>query len=111
MDSGDISNMFQHATAKHIGTRIMDISQSTKQADGSTLLNVVGETRFTQERGNTICHFEGLVIKNLHTEILGGIPIIERNDLSVKPAKSEIWMDNTQMRYGSTTPSSNVKRL
>ena len=61
------------------------------------------------ERSGTTCHFEGLVIEDLDTEILGGVPFMESNDLSVRPAKSEIWIGNYQIKYGPTASPPNVK--
>ena len=111
VDSGTTDNMVRLATTKRIGARITDTSQSAMQADGSTLLSVVGETRFTLKRSGTTCHFEGLLIEDLNTEILSGALFMERNDLSVRPAISEIWIGNNRIKYGSTTSPPNVKRV
>ena len=68
-------------------------------------LRVVGETRFPLERGDTSCYIKSLVIENLDTEILDSVPFMQRNDLFVRPAKSEIWIGDIQIRYGSSTTS------
>lgn len=46
------------------------------------------------ERDNTLCHFQGLVIKDLDIWILGGVPFMQRNDIS------------TNLKFRSGTPSS-----
>lgn len=72
---------------------------------------MVGETRLTLEGGNTTYYFECFVVEDFDTEILGGVPLRERNELSVRPEKSDIWIGDIQIRYGSTTPPANVKRV
>ena len=110
-DSGATGNMVQRASVRRIGARIMDTSQSARQPDGSSRLNMVGETRLTLEGENTTYYFECLVVEDFDTEILGGVPLRERNELSVRPGKSEIWIGDIQIRYSSTTPPANVKRV
>ena len=111
IDSGATGNMIRHTTAKRLGTKIINTSQSARQADGSSPLKVIGETRFTLERDNMRCYFEGLVIEDLDTEILGGVPFMQKNDLTIRPARSEIWIGDTRIRYGSSTPTPNTSRV
>ena len=44
IDSGATRNMIRHSTAKHLGCPIMSTAQPVQQADGSSQLQVVGET-------------------------------------------------------------------
>ena len=111
VDSGATGNMIRHSTAKRLGAKIIATSQSARQADGSSPLKVVGETRFTLERGDTRCYFEGLVVENLDTEILGGVPFMTRNDLTVRPAKLEIWIGDIRIEYGSVAPTPDTSRV
>ena len=87
VDSGATGNMIKTSTVHSIGGVINPSSQSAHQADGSSPLDVVGETKlfFTREGKEFI--FEGLVIDNLDVDILAGTPFIEHNDVSVRPAK------------------------
>ena len=62
VNSGATGNMVWLATARRIGARITDTSQSAGQADGSSQISVVRKTRFTPERSCTTCYFEWLVI-------------------------------------------------
>ena len=44
IDSGATGNMIRHSTEKHLGCTIMSSAQPVQQADGSSQLQVVGET-------------------------------------------------------------------
>ena len=44
IDNGATGNMIHHSTVKHLGCPIMSSAQSVQQADGSSQLQVVGET-------------------------------------------------------------------
>ena len=47
IDSGPTGNMILHTVVQRLGCRITSSSQSVHQADGSSPLHVVGETRFS----------------------------------------------------------------
>ena len=111
VNSGATCNMNRYTSAKRLGAKILKTFQSARQADGSSPLNVVGETRFTPEWGDTWYYFKGLVIKNLDTEIQGGVPFLQRNDLPIRPARSEIWIGDTRIRYGSFTPTPTTSQV
>ena len=107
IDSGATGNMIRHSTAKHLGCAIISSTQSVQQADGSSQLEVVGETRTTFTRDNTDFTFEGLVVEDLDVEVLAGTPFMETNDVAVRPAKREVHLGNGSVyTYGSkSTPS------
>ena len=107
IDSGATGNMIRHSTAKHLGCAIISSAQSVQQADGSSQLQVVGETRTTFTRDNTDFMFEGLVVEDLDVEVLAGTPFMETNDVAVRPAKREVHLGNGSVyTYGSkSTPS------
>ena len=50
IDSGATGNMICHSTAKHLGCPIMSSAQSVQQADGSSQLQVVGQTNILHPR-------------------------------------------------------------
>ena len=107
IDSGATGNMIRHSTAKHLGCPIISSAQSVQQADGSSQLHVVGETRTTFTRNNTDFTFEGLVVEDLDVEVLAGIPFMEANDVAFRPAKREVLLGNGSVyRYGSKSPPS-----
>ena len=89
-------------TAKHLGTKIATSAQSIHQADGSSTLQVIGETRIIFTRDNRDFKFEGLVIENLDVEVLAGTPFMETNDVAVRPARREVIIsDDIVYNYGS----------
>ncbi|XP_071110370.1 uncharacterized protein [Haliotis cracherodii] len=103
VDSGATGNMIRLSTATGLGADIKTSSQSAHQADGSSPLKVVGETRILFTRDNKEFDFNGLVVENLDVEVLAGIPFMEANDVAVRPAKHQIILgDGTTYTYGST---------
>jgi hypothetical protein len=85
VDSGDTGNMIRSSTATRLVT-ISKSSQSAHQADGSSPLHTVGETRLSLTRDGKSFTFEWLVVENLDVEVLAGTPFMERNDITVLPA-------------------------
>ena len=97
--------MIRASTAKKINAVVSTSSQSAHQADGSSPLVVIGETRFQLTRDNISFHFEGLVVENLDVEVLAGIPFMTHNDISIRPSKRQVLIgDDLTCTYGS--PSS-----
>ena len=106
LDSGATGNMIRHSIVTRLGCQVTPSSQSAHQADGSSPLKVVGETRLSFTRDNQEFSFEGLVVENLDVDILAGTPFMEANDISVRPAKRQVILgDGTTYVYGSQSPS------
>ena len=104
VDSGATGNMIKTSTVQSIHGVINPSSQSAHQADGSSPLDVVGETKLTFTREDKEFTFEGLVIDNLDVDILAGTPFMEQNDVSVRPAKRQVCIgDDIVIPYGSRT--------
>jgi hypothetical protein len=102
IDSGATGNMIRHRTVQRLGCRVADSSQSVHQADGSSPLHVVGETRLSFHRDGKEFIFEGLVIENLDVDVLAGTPFMETNDVAVRPAKRQVILNNgSAYTYGS----------
>lgn len=102
IDSGATGNMIRLSTATALGVDIQTSSQSAHQADGSSPLKVVGETRMTVSRQDQEFTFDGLVVENLDVDILAGIPFMEANDVSIRPSKRLIMLGNGDtFTYGS----------
>ena len=105
LDCGAIGNLISTDTARRIGARVVKTSQGANQADGNSPLRVVGETAltFTMSESDKVFHFEGLVIDDLDGDVLGGVPFMAQNDISVRPAKHQIILgDNTSITYPHT---------
>jgi len=87
---------------RNLGAKIQKSAQSARQADGSSPLQIVGETRLTLTRDGREFQFEGLVVENLDVEVLAGTPFMESNDISIGPAKHQVILgDGTTYVYGS----------
>lgn len=78
IDSGATGNMMRASTATKLNAKITGSSQSAHQADGSSPLTVLGETRLQFTLDGHELYFEGLVVENLDTEVLAGIPFMVR---------------------------------
>ncbi|KAK3741258.1 hypothetical protein QZH41_019955 [Actinostola sp. cb2023] len=95
--------MIRMSTVKMLRLEISASSQSAHQADGSSPMRVIGETRFELIRNHHKFLFEGLVVENLDVEVLAGTPFMECNDIAIRPAKREITLkDGTTVLYGSS---------
>ena len=102
LDSGATGNMIRASTARGMGMLIQSSSQSANQADGRSPLKVLGEVRVKFCRDNKEFFFEGLVVDMLDVEVLAGMPFMERNDISIRPAKRQITLsDGETFTYGS----------
>ena len=107
IDSGATGNMIRHTVIQRLGCQVTPSSQSVHQADGSSPLHVVGETRFPFTCGGHTFIFEGLVVENLDVEVLAGTPFMESNDIAVRPTKRQVILgDGTIHNYGSQQPVS-----
>ena len=70
IDSGATGNMIRHTVVQRLGCQVTPSSQSVHQADGSSPLHVVGETRFPFTcKGHTFT-FEGLIVEKLDSRQL-----------------------------------------
>ena len=102
LDSGAKGNLISSHAAKHIGAHFQPTSQGAHQADGNSPLEVVGETHLTLTMDHKVFHFEGLVVNNLDGDILGGVPFMAHNDISVRPARREVvFGDGSAVIYPS----------
>ena len=114
IDSGATGNMIRLSTVRRLNAKVDATKQSAKQANGSSPLNVMGETRLTFTRDGLKFHFEGLVIADLDVEVLAGIPFMESNDISIRPAKREVLVGDSYVCYygssGDNVDTSNAAR-
>ena len=102
LDSGATGNMIRKSLVTRLGLPTANSRQSAHQADGCSPLSVVGETRFHLSRDGHTFYFEGLIIEDLDVEILAGIPFMTSNDITIRPAKTQISLgDGTTWSYAS----------
>lgn len=109
VDTGATANMIRLSTVQNVKGKIKASSQSAHQADGSSPLNVVGETSLVLSRDGHKFSFQGLVVEDLDVEVLAGAPFMERNDVHVRPARHEINIgDCLTITYGSSRRQATV---
>ena len=87
LDSGAESNLISLAEAKRMGVPILYTRQRAQQADGSTLLNSVGEAHFVLTKGRHTFSFNGLVVQDLSVGVLAGMPFQRANDVFTRPSR------------------------
>ena len=97
IDSGSTANMIREDTARKHGITIYPSTQKAGQADGISKLDTVGEAHFMVQRDNDTLCFDGLVVKTLGDDILGGIPFMHDNDIGVRPFKSHIILGGSKI--------------
>ncbi|XP_078495652.1 uncharacterized protein LOC144751197 [Ciona intestinalis] len=91
LDSGAEANLIKQSLVEELNLNVSKSSQKACQADG-TPLQVLGEIRINLERDNYDFHLEALVVQDLENQILAGIPFLSHNDISLRPAKHEIFL-------------------
>ena len=100
LDSGAETNLIKHSVARSIGAKITKSRQTATQADGKSPLKIIGETTLVLTRNQHTFMFEGLVAQNMDVDILAGVPFMAKNDISIRPAKEQIILENgTEICY------------
>ena len=89
--------MIRELVAKQQGIEIYLATQKAGQADGITNLDTVGEVHFQITRNDKKFIFDGLVVSTLNDEVLGGMPFMFENDIGIRPAKSMIVIQGTEI--------------
>ena len=107
LDSGAEISMIKATVAQHIGTVITKSNLSALQADGITPLAIVGETHIVLSRDNLNLTLDALVVNDLDVDILAGIPFMALNDISVRPAKQQIMIGDTNTVHYGTSDTDN----
>lgn len=106
LDTGAETNLIKASLAQFLGVRVKRSSQTARQADGVTPLNITGETSFTVTRNGIDLVLEALVVADMDVEILAGIPFMIKNDISVRPATNEITIKGSKtFQYNQEVPS------
>ena len=112
IDSGAETNMIRESVARQIGIPISSSSQLALQADGHSSLEVVGETRITLIRDKHSFLLEALVVSNLDSDILAGVPFMVQNDISVCPSKKQVQIgDDTFVSYSTQPKTSSTHTI
>ena len=102
LDSGATGNLIRASTAHSLGLPIAKSSQTARQADGSSALTVVEESRLFLELPQHSLFLEALVVKDLDVDILAGTPFMAANDIILNEAAHEILLNGHKITYGSS---------
>ena len=97
IDSGAEANCIKLDMCKKLNLKVNpldndDVSKPT-QADGQSMLEIVGQTKFCAMKGNVTFYFSGYVAKTLGADILCGGPFIESNKIVQELHKRRIVVD------------------
>ncbi len=106
IDSGATGNMMSASTTDRLGLKVHKTTQKAHQADGSSPLIVLGETRLSLTHDTNQMIFEGLVIQNLDVDVLAGTPFMELNDVAIRPSKKQVTIGEDIMYTYSPTNNS-----
>ena len=115
LDTGAETSMIKSSLARSIGAPIMKSSQQALQADGLTPLAVVGETRLILSRADNQLTLDALIVDDLDVDVLAGTPFLITNDISVRPAKCQVRIQDSEVvhyehKSDPTTASHAVRR-
>ena len=103
--------MIKASLAKHIGTVIKKSNQSALHADGITPRVIVGETHIMLSRDNIEFALDAYLVNELDVDILAGILFMSTNDISVRPAKQQILIGDTNTVHCGTCLSDSPNRV
>ena len=111
IDSGAETNMIRESVARQIGIPISSSSLLALQVYGHSSFEVVGETRITLTRDKHSFLLEALVVSNLDSDILAGVPFMVQNDISVRPSKKQVQIGNNTFVSYSTQPKTSSTHI
>ena len=95
--------MIRSSVAHSIGAPIKQSSQQALQADGVTPLAVAGETRLILSRAEKQLALDALVVDDLDVDILAGTPFLIANDITVRPAKCQVRIQDSEIIHDEPT--------
>ena len=96
LDSGGTCSVIDSDTAEELSCEVRSTLQGARLGDGKTKLQVRGETDVTFNRHGKVYSLNALVADMAEPTILGGIPFFIANDISIRPATSEICLNISQ---------------
>ena len=94
LDSGAEANVILEQECNRLGLHISPTSQGATQGDGKTPLNTIGEVHFTASRGHHKLVFSGLVVKQLVTPALAGMPFHRINHIQINYSLNYILLED-----------------
>ena len=105
LDSGAEASLIEATHCRQIGVKITPTSQRAVLADGTTSMKTIGEARFPIKFGHHTFDFSGLVVEQLDTPIIAGVPFLEKHDIYVRPSTKTAYIsDCCSYKYLGTEP-------
>jgi len=102
LDTGAETNMIRESSVRKIGATIIKSNQLAFQADGKSPLHIKGETNLTLSYNNKQFTLNALVVESLDVEILAGMPFLNSNDITIRPAQNQvIFNDGSVQTYSN----------
>ena len=102
LDTGSESNLIREAIAHNINAIIRPSStQVPTQADGRSTMNQVGETTLVCNLGNRKLQLDALVIRNLSSPIIAGVPFLDQHDVMINTRTCRITIDDYKYNHDS----------
>ena len=99
LDTGAETSMIKASIARQIGATILKTKQTALQADGITPLTVTGEVHLPLHRNHFKLQLDALVVEELDVDILAGTPFMAINDVSVRPSRHQISIQDSLFTY------------
>ena len=115
IDSGATVSFIIESEAKRLNLKIEKASQLARQADGDTLMHVLGEVHGVATRGDATFEVHALVVPKLDdAQFLAGMNFLMENKISQEPYMHRILVDRkysieetpAKFLYPSDTPQS-----
>ena len=98
IDSGSEGNCIRLDICQKLNLKVSPLDKDDRsiptQADGQSLLDIIGQTEFVAVRGKVSLHWTGYVAKTLSASILCGGPFIEENKIVQELHNNRVVIDN-----------------
>ena len=95
IDSGATVSFIVENLARKLNLKISKASQLARQADGDTMMHVIGEVHIKATRGAVNFDIHALVVPKLDdAQLLAGMNFLIENKVSQEPFKHRIIVDN-----------------
>ena len=95
--SGTTSSVVDVFFAQDIGLPISPVTPLTPSAEQYGSGSVVGEVHCTIMRNDKALYFDAIVVEHLNMYILAGCSFMEVNNISLRPAKCQIIVDDNEI--------------
>ena len=120
IDSGATVSFIIESEAKRLGMKIEKASQLARQADGDTMMHVLGEVHGVATRGDVTFEVHALVVPKLDdAQFLAGMNFMMENKVSQEPYMHRILVDRkysieetpSKFIYPSDIPQSKTTKI